>query len=515
MTTTTSTLDRALQITSSIFAEINHLECLYKGKWQTAWSLYNLVHIRFSIPFSEHREKLLHSPELRLADFPSGARDSVFIAAKLRGIPVIRPTCANRTRSLLDSGLQFCFHSFFLLYSIFSILIFRLRKGTRIALWTGDFVDKQSRADFRIGPLLEKLGKVGIPSIELVRQNAFGFGRTFCNLLRRRRPAVYYESFFYFFARRHNVNLRSPKDQLSAVVLSHYRHKLSALHSQIGMSEFLFALLDTKAFLSWEFSDRQAPLLIAAKERNLRTIGFMHGAGMRNYMAHEFMSEFTSPYKIGPDYFGVWSPWWKSYYDTHSRIYGRVEVGGPLRRETIRAASTPARANAENPSLPTVLWISEPLVEVEQVLDYMDWLKENTKLHIKKRPSTTDIFYNSLVCRYPRFKDVPFLDGNILEAISRADVVVGSHSTAVLDACLAHKPFVLVKTPKWGDYFELGDISKPYKIFVSNIDELEKCIDCILNSLPECIEFLFEIENRFYGKSNQDGCAWVIKKIIE
>ena len=87
----------------------------------------------------------------------------------------------------------------------------------------------------------------------------------------------------------------------------------------------------------------------------------------------------------------------------------------------------------------------------------MEYFKNNFEFVIKKRPYTQDVFYNNLVSQYPEYRNVKTVGGDVYEAISSFDLVVGSHSTAVIDSVRLHKPFLLLNTIKWGNYFNVND----------------------------------------------------------
>jgi hypothetical protein len=291
-----------------------------------------------------------------------------------------------------------------------------------------------------------------------------------------------------------------------AFVQEMFARDLHHVARTIPLFRLIYKFIGVRELMAWEYSERQAGLIHAARRAGLPVIGFMHGAGMESYMAHEFMSAYTGSRPLGPDYFGVWSGWWKAYFETRSRLYGSVEISGNLRKSA--RPSAPAAAGPPR----KILWISEPLAEVEDIEPYLRVVAARYDLGIKKRPSTADSFYNRLVKAYPEMRDVPFLDGNIFEAIAQFDLVIGSHSTAVIDAAVVGKPFILVDTRKWGDYFELRDDPDGRLFFAETPEDLPSVIARWESA--DVRGALGRIRERFYGDAGSDGCAWMVEKIL-
>ena len=95
------------------------------------------------------------------------------------------------------------------------------------------------------------------------------------------------------------------------------------------------------------------------------------------------------------------------------------------------------------------------------------------------------------------------IKGDIYEAISNCDLIIGSHSTAVLNASKLNKNFLLVNTSKWGNYFQLSD-----EMFVENVDDLKTKIRQLKN------QNLNKIKSKFFGEDDLDGSRWLLNQII-
>ncbi|NUQ00845.1 MAG: hypothetical protein HUU35_13430, partial [Armatimonadetes bacterium] len=297
-----------------------------------------------------------------------------------------------------------------------------------------------------------------------------------------------------------------PADPLAVAVFGAFADRLRGARARVGGLRRLLRWTGVRHLVGWEFANRQALLTIAAKCEGIPVSGFMHGAGMRTYMAHEFMPEFQAARPHGPDRFGVWSEWWREYYQRQSKLYGSVEVSGPMRPAAVLAKGE--RGPREGPL--RVLWISEPLIHPSEVIDYLDAVRARHELVIKIRPANKDRFYSALLELRPDYAQTPAVDGSIHEAVANADVVVGSHSTAVIEASLQETPFVLVATQQWGDYFEVADGVQP-ALYVTTPADLLVSIDAH-GTAPDRGR-IRQLRERFFGQPGASGTAWLAEVV--
>ena len=473
-----SALLKAVDLTERLFSEADKIPALFCG-YNLVWSLYDRVHLEVSIP------RQLRSEESQDPVLKGAAAYSLFTWVREAG------------RQLLP-----------FLFSLASLIRFRIGGKPSVAIWTGDFFDERTGGDFRLGDLYLHLQSLEVPFIEFIRTNQRGgVVQAFKHAWIRKRWAVYYDACAFFLSSNRNIpglNLSGLSDPDARAVFSRYERDLAITRSSAGIFAAWFRILNIRTLIAWEFSSRQAALIVAAKSLGLPVIGFMHGAGMRTYMMHEFLPAKAG--KIGPDIFGVWSAWWKEYYTTHAGIYGHVEVAGPMRPPSIQLAKKKPTTETK----PMALWISEPLLAPKEAVVWLRHLRKNYRLIIKKRPFTSDSFYNGLIEQFPEFKEVETRDGDIFQAFVEANVVLGSHSTGVIDASLMGVPFVLVSTRKWGDYFELSGYDAPFRMYVQDTDELDLSLHWLKENNPTSV--LESVRNRFYGDGVSDGSRWVAER---
>jgi len=482
-----SNIEKALFATGEIFRESNKYPILYRDQ-NIAFSIYGLFHRRYSIPYFQEK---INNKSRTENDFKSF-------------IEYCKKRHETKKQNILSkSTLK---HSLPFLISIITIFITKIAKKNVVAIWSGDYVDSATKSDFRVGDLNEELYKNQIEIIELIRMTNQGLLYLIKNGIKRKRPVIYYESLCYFFNRLNpKVEIRSTNTNVD-VAYQILNYDLNIIYQSIPTMCWLFKFLRVTELISWEYSERQAALVHAAKSLGIYTIGFMHGAGMKAYMAHEFISECSIKGSIGPDIYGVWSEWWKEYYLRNSKIYGKVEVSGTLRKKNSRITIQ----NSKN--IRSILVISEPLAEVNEIIPYIDKLLNNGyRLSIKIRPTNHDIFYKKLMEIRPDLKKIDVLEGNIFEAIKLNDMVIGSHSTAVIDASSLNVPFCLLNTSKWGDYFEIYEEFNGV-LFANNEYELVQKIEQWKDL--DVAAICNKINKRFYGDDQKNGCKWVANQVI-
>ena len=97
------------------------------------------------------------------------------------------------------------------------------------------------------------------------------------------------------------------------------------------------------------------------------------------------------------------------------------------------------------------------------------------------------------------------------EAVNECDVVVGSHSTAVLEALLQFKTPIFFNTNKWGDCFSFKEYGNNHPFFAESPDELSEKIKGAQSVSMGTLKDLLE---RYFGDPYQNGSKWVVDELI-
>ena len=412
----------------------------------------------------------------------------------------------------LLSMKQVLFNTATLLFSMASILYFILRPGRNVATYTGDFVYKNTKSDFRLNHLYEKYKENNIHFIEFIRDTTIK--NFFINTFKRKRFAIHYMSIIFFvdlLMKKTKYN-KQPKDLYQSVLFEYYRANIVLTKSTLIIEQIL-KFLRVDKFVLISFSSRSAPLAIAAKSLGVKTIGIMHGLSQKEYAVQEFVQSYQESKKIGCDIYGVWSEHYLEYFRKYSNISTKnsFQLSGLLRpAKSINQSNTFERVSKDRIK---VLLISEPLVSVLEIIPYIKCLLESDDIEvaIKIRPMIEDVYYESMKLEFPEIKDLKVYDGKIEDIVDSFDIFIGSNSTAIIEASLFGKISILLNTIKFGDYFDMDELIPSRQLLIRGPDLL-------------CKEIQFRIENesnlktidktkyRFFG-DNKDGAQWIVDQL--
>ena len=466
-----SLLEKAAALTNRVFGAFKHSDFTYK-EMPFLWSIYSVIHYRYSLPLTlgaSHSELLKSLKRERLRDL-----------YKILTLDLLR-----------------------LAITLISLVWLLLTKGKKVAIWSGDFYSEETKGDFRLGDLFGALQEEGIQYVEFIRDSEFGAKRMISNLFRRGRPVIYYLPIIRLcrlLSRPVKIKFSHELSKEQASICQAAAYQVTNKY-QVNILRFLFRLLNVKALIAWEFMERQASLIYAANLEGIDAIGFMHGAGMNSYMPHEFMSCMVEkPDKFGIDIMGVWSPWWKSYYQENTVFYNNYEIISPLKeKRDFRKNLSRYSDTVKNGKL---LWVCEPLVSPSELIQFIDVAEQLYDVVFKIRKGAKNSFYEELLALRPHLASNQTMDYDMFDAISECSVVVGSHSTAVLDASLINTPFLLVNTKKWGNYFKL-----PTNFFSISPQDFESK----LKRMPE--QDLESSKLQWFGNARISGVDFLVNRI--
>ncbi|MDC0599161.1 hypothetical protein OAO97_00975 [Candidatus Pseudothioglobus singularis] len=421
-------------------------------------------------------------------------------------------TLSRFERKLSLDLKQILFNFVMLIYSLVSILFFTLRPGKNIGTYTGDFIYKGTKSDFRLNHLYEKYDQNSIQYIEFIRNTKMK--DFFVNIFKRKRFAIYYTAVIFFvdlFTRKTKY-IKQPKNFYQSLIYGFHDANI-VLKRSIIIIEKILKILRIDKFVLISFSSRSAHLAIAAKSLEIKTIGIMHGLSQKEYATQEFMESYIEEKYIGCDVYGVWSRHYLKYFKEFSKISDKdsFQFSGLLRPiKNIRKADS-FEKNSQNKI--KVLLISEPLVAVSEIIPYLKYLMKDNKIEVclKVRPMIQDIYYENMKLEFPEIKNLKIYDGKLEDIAYDFDVFIGSNSTAVIEASLFGKISVLLKTIKFGDYFEIDELTHKHHLLVKDPEFLCKEIQYRVENENE-LKTIEKTKIRFFGE-NKDGAQWVMEQL--
>jgi len=507
-----SSVSDARKLTDKIFSYNTDFIAEYDHKgYKVIWSWYSDV-FQFCIKYLEIKALIDKIERLNIHKIIVGKIDPQY--KKVLNVYFFNK---NVTSSPLESELsqnlkQILFNLVMLSFTIVSILFFTLRPGRNIGTYTGDFVYKNTKSDFRLNHLYERYQENNIQYVEFIRVSKVK--DFFINIFKRRRFVIYYTAVIFFvdlFTKKTQYS-KQPKDFYQSVLYGYHRAN-TVLKKSTLVLEKLFKLLKVDKFVLISFSSRSAHLAIAAKSLGIKTIGIMHGLSQKEYAVQEFMQSYQESKKLGCDVYGVWSGHYLEYFRKYSKISTKdsFQFSGLLRQVKNMNQVAPFKRVSEDKI--KVLLISEPLVSVMEIIPYLKYLLKDDSIEVgvKVRPMVEDMYYENMKLEFPEILDLEIYDGKIEDVADSFDVFIGSNSTAIIEASLFGKISILLNTVKFGDYFDMDELIPSGLLLAKDPELLCKEINSRVEKENE-LKTIEKIRYRFFG-DNKDGAQWIIDQL--
>lgn len=500
----------------------------YKG-YELWWIHYNTLFLNLCMPYIQYKRLLVYLKNFNVVYIHGvPCNQNVFSAYLVAYGCSINFINKSRPRVLT-------FFPVGILIQIFLTLVFLpilvLRKHD-ILVFTGDKFAKDSDYDFRMEFIYKELRKRKISFVESIRSLepwSIILGHAW-----KRKRGVTYATAVTFLARyisqstwaHHKFFKQFSFDVFSSVPDAEERFRLMLATRYLATAHYdmweirimraLLKLLGVKAAFIAAANERNFHTVLSCKLNNIPVVGILHGSASVHYNVYDFMCSYDGEKIMSVDKYGVWSEWWKEYYSTYSKAYNKEQlyVSGLMRPYEIPQTTITNLPQSKTPI--RVLFVSEQLATPSEVLPYLQSLmcQSDISLYLVFRPYR-DGFEAWLAEYAPEvlaaLGEERILRNGIKEALAGGDVVVGSHSTAVLEALFQKKPMVFFETKKWGDYFNLAEYSKEYSFYAHSPEEL---VDLILKSKSIPADILTQLQYRFFGNPYQNGSEWVVDELV-
>ena len=498
---------------------------IYKG-YELWWIHYGDLFRYFCFPYTQYKKLLEYLKNFQNVYFYKPAYKSLFSCylQTHRSKVVILHESGLKSPSALPLGVFLQ-----IVVTLISIPILMLRKR-RILAFTGDKFEKDCDYDSRMKFIYEELRRKNIPFIKFIR-SLESWKIVLRQVLVRKRPVIYSEGmvfvsrFFGIFSGRH----RRAKQKIGAHVFASEtditkRFKLLiatqyllTVHDDvwaIRIMKWILRLIGVKAAFITSASGRNFHTVLGCKLNGIPTVGILHGVASRYYSVYDFSPGFDGDKSLSVDEYGLWSKWWEEYYIKYSQAYkpDQLYISGPMRplqsfeekNISIRGEGAPTR----------VLFVAEQTVSPSESMPYLHKLlnQKDIELTIKFRPYR-DGFEDWLIQNEPQILKMPHIrivKRGMQEAIQNVDVVIGCHSTGVLEALLQLKIPIFIRSQKWGDYYSMTESSKTQRFFAENPYEL---IERIKQIRTISQELLMELRERYFGDPHKNGSAWVVNRL--
>ena len=500
---------------------------IYEG-YELWWIYYNNLFLYFCLPYTQYRKllKYLKSfPNVYIHQPPYKSLFSCYLEAHGCKMSVLRKS-GIKSPSFLPFGV---FLQILITLVCLPVLVFGKR---HLMVFTGDKFEKDRDYDFRMKFVYEELRQREIPFVEFIRsleswKNVLG------HAWKRRRAVIYPEAvafagrFISFLIGGHRRARREfsadifmvgsdPEAKFKSLVAIQYLLSVYDDVWAIRITKFILRVIGVKVSFIPSASERNFHAVLGSKLNGIPTVGIMHGVASRFYNVYEFMPGFDGEKILSVDKYGLWSEWWLEYFREYSRAYKSEQLflSGPMRPILNKASLSTSKSKSKG-GLVKVLFVSEQQAVPEEVLPYLLTLLDakEVSVYMTFRPYR-DGFELWLKDKRSdilgRLEESHIIRSGIHDAIAICDVVVGAHSTSVIEALLNFKVSIYFKTQKWGDYYNLKDYDKKHSFFAENPDEL---VEKIKNSRAISPDAIKDLRERYFGDPYKNGSKWVVDQL--
>ena len=398
----------------------------------------------------------------------------------------------------------------------------------KVLLWQGSDLMTNDDHDFRLERIYRELRERNIAFVEAIRATR-PLGTLIRHMWIRRRPVIYHNVFVqlgmfvpaarYFRTRKRArrklpsfVDQHSGFDRFLLILAIKQFHRCFSLQATSNLLKIVFRGIGIRVFVSTEALSRNADVILACKLAGVPTVGIQSGNAVRHYVIDDFLPGFEG---AGPspafDLFGLWSSYWRDYVVRHSDVYREEDtfVAGHIRpvlhNDTPKLGEDRLVQNAEVRNI-NVLLISEPLTDQSEIAPYLEEISQqkNMSISIKCRPERND----NIVSATRHIPGIALQTGTLARAYATCDVVLGSHSTAILEGAVSLRPMVFLNTRKWGDYYEtrvnkIGEFAEHPRNVVSAI---HRAFETPANELKRR-------RNRLWGDTDLNGAESVANRV--
>lgn len=526
----------SIYVASSFLAGLSKLELAngaqvskaltYEG-YELWWIHYHDLFQYFCLPYSRYKKLLEYLSSFKKVCFYNAPHENLFSCyLTAHGVEF---KFVHKLEVRRDPFLPFGVFVQIILSFLFVLVLAILRP--KVLLFTGDKLEKDKDYDFRMRFIYEELRIRGITFVEFIR-SLESWKTIFKHAVIRRRPVVY-PGGVVFLARFLGILFGEPAEtrkkfgssMINASDDSNKKFKLLVATQYLLTSyEDVWAIRIMKALLG--AIGTESAIIAAANERNFHTVlackirgipivGILHGAASRYYNVYDFLPGFDGGKSLSVDKYGLWSEWWRNYYEKYSDAYKpeQLFVSGPM-RPLGKREDAPVSYLENGPI--RALFVSEELAVPEEAVVCLEALvkEKNIEVYLVFRPYR-DGFENWLKNNRPdvlsKFEEGRITRTGIKNALPHCEVAIGTMSTAVMEALFENKVPIYFRTQKWGDYFELEHYCRG-QFFASDLSDL---MEKISSARSVSKQELLDLKERFFGDPYKNGSKWVVDQLEE
>lgn len=490
----------------------------YKG-YEAWWIHYNSLFHNACMPFSKYEKLLEYLSSFETVTFVDEPHTILFRDyLEAHGCTVV---FKNTSSFRIPFGILT--QIVITLASVIVLTIF----NRPLLVFIGDKFEKNKDYDFRMKFVYAELRKNNTKFVEFIR-SLESWKVVVQHAIIRKRPVIYSEAVNLVSkwietltggtsAMESKIqallpNISDPKIRFKTKMATWYLSHLSADIWAIRIMDVIVRMIGIKSGLFTAALERNFHTVLGCKLNNVPTVGILHGVASRYATPYDFMNGYTGEKRMSLDKYGVWSDWWKQYYIENSDTYSESQlvVAGPMRPQEFK--NTERHIDSKT----RVLIIGEQTAEPKEVMPYIDHVlgMSGVEITIKFR-DFRDGFERWLslnrkdILSNPKLK---IIRGSMQDAVSEADVVIGCHSTGVLEALLQLRVPIFMRTDRWGDYYNMSQTNERKQLIADNPADLEQKI---LHAKNISADLLTDLREQYFGDPRQNGSVWAVQTVLK
>jgi len=499
--------------------------CIYEG-YELWWLHYDSLFLYFCLPYTQYKNLLTYLKDFQNVHFYRPTYKNLFayyLQAYGSEMVILREP-GLKSPTFLPFGVLLQ-----ILITLLCLPILAIRKS-RLMVYTGDKFEKSKDYDFRMRFIYEELRQRKIPFVEFIR-GLESWEIVLKHAFMRRRPVIYSEAVAFvgkfcsflsggryrakqeFCVRRFSPET-DPEVRFKFLIASQYLFSVYDDVWAIRIMKWILRVIGIKSAFIPSATERNFHAVLGCKLNTIPTVGILHGVASRFYNGYDFLPGFDGEKVLSVDKYGLWSEWWRHYYLENSNAYRpeQLYVSGPM-RPLLNKIAQPIQESVYGSI--KVLFVSEQLAVPSEILPYLQSLIEANGISISMtvRPYR-DGFEEWLKQHNPeileKIGDANIIRTGIQDAIARSEVVVGAHSTSVIEALLSLKVPIYLRTQKWGDYYNLSEYDKKRSFFAESPKDLIEKIQNVRSVPPSVLK---DLRERYFGDSYKNGSKWVVDQL--
>ncbi|MBR9916563.1 hypothetical protein GYB29_02465 [bacterium] len=222
-------------------------------------------------------------------------------------------------------------------------------------------------------------------------------------------------------------------------------------------------------------------LNLAASHYKIETLELQHSDVGENHISYNFNKEQKNMVESYPDYLAVWGKYFKKNINAPIEQENILVVGFPYFWEKMEKAKSDLNIKNKSVNKEIVTVISQP-GSGKELLNFcikLISICDNIKIYFKPHPNELSEIksYQKVIANTDNIVLVTDDDIELYSLIKTSDIILGIHSTVLLEAAVINKKVLILKIPGWEHYQYLIKDPKLDVYLIEQAEEFNEVIN--------------------------------------